>query len=131
MKNALLLFLSEIHLVNNKLVYTEYNSGKYGKVSCYQTNEASVKYLMRKLADSSEQIDHIFAFSTNKTKASITYFSSENEQVEKIQRDIFWESILDEFPQLTDVTAFVFDDPCRHAGVFSFSKEIVCDLDLR
>ena len=119
MKNALLLFLSEIHLVNNKLVYTEYNSGKYGRVSCYQTNEASVKYLMRKLADSSEQIDHIFAFSTNKTKANITYFSSENKQVKKIQRDIFWESILDEFPQLTGCISYIdYDEDCD-------SKDIV------
>ena len=121
MKNALLLFLSEIHLRNNKLVYTEYNTGKYGKVSCYQTNEASVKYLMRKLADSSEQIDHIFAFSTNKTKAGITYFSSENERVEKIQRDIFWESILNEFPQLAGCISYIdYDEDCESKDIVQY-----------
>ncbi|WP_027406657.1 TM1812 family CRISPR-associated protein [Anaerovibrio sp. RM50] len=121
MKNALLLFLSEIHLVDNKLVYTEYNAGKYGKVSCYQTNEASVKYLMRKLADSSEQIDHIFAFSTNKTKASLKYFSPENDQVEKIQRDIFWENILAEFPQLAGCISYIdYDEDCESKDIVQY-----------
>ena len=100
MKNALLLFLSEIHLTGGRQVSTEYKTKEFGKIQCYQTNEASIKYLMKKLATASETIDCIVAFSTNKTQSSITYINDENIQVKKKQRDIFWDNIIKEYPQL-------------------------------
>lgn len=63
MKNAVLLFLSEIHLAEGKyLSSTSYHAAPFADIACIQTNEAAVKYLLQKLAGQQETLDYIFAF---------------------------------------------------------------------
>lgn len=130
MKNAVLLFLSEIHLSGNRLSATEYDTEMYGKIKCDQTNEASVKYLMRKLAISSEKIDRIFAFSTKKTQEDICYTDAEGHTVQKKQRDIFEENIIAEYPVLAGCITYVdFDENCDSRDMVKYVLKMASTMD--
>jgi len=130
LKNAVLLFLSEIHLSGNRLSATEYDTEMYGKIKCDQTNEASVKYLMRKLAVSSEKIDRIFAFSTKKTQEDIRYTDAEGHTVQKKQRDIFEENIIAEYPVLEGCITYVdFDENCDSRDMVKYVLKMASTMD--
>lgn len=121
MQNALLLFLSEIHLKDGRLICTSYRTEDVGTVEVYQTNEAAVQFLMRKLGNSGATIDHIFAFSTQKTQESISWVREDGSTVIEIQRDIFKANILRSFPMLEDKITFVdFDEKCSSDKIVSY-----------
>lgn len=117
MKNAILLFLSEIHLDKDKrLISTEYAAEGIGKVSCVQTNAASVKFLMRKLTARGEELDTIFVFSTARTREPVSYLPGEGMPMQEraMQREIFEEDIQAEFPQLQGRVKYVeYNEMCQ------------------
>ena len=132
MKNALLLFLSKVHLKNKKLALTEYNTENYGKIQSCQTNEASVKYLMKKLANNAEKIDKIFAFSTKLTRTAIDYTDEQNNIVHReMQREIFDESIIQEYPQLDGCIKYIeFDEDCDSRKTIQYVLKMVADMSV-
>ena len=117
MKNAILLFLSEIHLdKDKKLISTEYAAEGIGKVSCVQTNAAAVKFLMRKLAANGEALDTIFVFSTARTREPVSYRPGDGLPMQErpMQREIFEEDIQAEFPQLQGRVKYVeYNEMCQ------------------
>ena len=117
MKNAILLFLSEIHLDKNKrLISTEYAAEGIGKVSCVQTNAAAVKFLMRKLTARGEELETIFVFSTARTREPVSYLPGEGMPMQEraMQRQIFEEDIQAEFPQLQGRVKYVeYNEMCQ------------------
>ena len=109
MKNAVLLFLSEIHLSKGKyLSSTSYHAAPFADIKCIQTNEAAVKYLLQKLAGQQETLDYIFAFSTQKTKETISYVDDRTgQQLAAVQRDIFAGEVAKVCPELAKKIIYV------------------------
>lgn len=128
MKNAVLLFLSEIHLTKGKyLSSTSYHAAPFADIKCIQTNEAAVKYLLQKLAGQQEMLDYIFAFSTQKTKESISYLDGKTgQQVSAIQRDIFASEVARVCPELADRVIYVdYDENCSAERIVSYVLKMV------
>lgn len=128
MKNAVLLFLSEIHLTEGKyLSSTSYHAAPFADIACIQTNEAAVKYLLQKLAGQQETLDYIFAFSTQKTKESISYFDARTgQQLSAVQRDIFASEVVKVCPELSEKIVYVdYDENCSAESIVAYVLRMV------
>lgn len=128
MKNVLLLFLSEIHLDKEKhLSVTSYHADGLPDISCVQTNEAAVRFLMQKLALWGERLDYIFAFSTKKTQKDIEYLPADGGQFVKVkQRDIFSAAISRTYPELADRIIYVdYDEFARSGDIIKYVMQMV------
>ena len=128
MKNGVLVFLSEIHLDREgRLIATAYQAGDGKTVSCYQTNAATIKYLMEILHSRGETIDRIFAFSTRRTQENIEYWTEDlSARCRKVQRDIFADDIAAAYPELSGRITYVdYDEGCQAANVTSYVMNMV------
>ena len=65
MKNAMLLFLSDVKLQSGRLSEQEYDTDSLGIIKAGHTNEASLLYMDRKLAQNGESLDYVFVFVSN------------------------------------------------------------------
>lgn len=128
MKNGVLVFLSEIHLDREgRLIATDYQAGNGKTISCYQTNAATIKYLMEILHSRGETIDRIFAFSTRRTQENIEYLTEDlSAKCHKVQRDIFADDIAAAYPELVGRITYVdYDEGCQAANVTSYVMNMV------
>ena len=131
MKNAVLLFLSEIHLSKGKyLSSTSYHAAPFADIKCIQTNEAAVKYLLQKLAGQQETLDYIFAFSTQKTKETISYVDDRTgQQLAAVQRDIFAGEVAKVCPELAKKIIYVdYDENCSAESIVLYVLKMVDEI---
>ena len=130
MKNALLMFLSELHLQNRQLNEITYHNPPFKDIKCIQTNEAAIMGLMEKLHEKGETLDKIVAFSTQRTQKEIEYIDTvTNTQVRNKQRDIFWQDILQKYPQLQGKIEYInYDENCSADETVDYVLKMVSKI---